>query len=68
MKHFIGAGALMVLALVVRFGMIQRFGLGIYVHDTIRVFPLRIIGFWFLMGIAGVWFVVAAYKLGRHST
>ena len=68
MKHFIGAGVLVVLALVVRFWALQRFGLGIYVHDTLRVFSLRIIGFWLLMGIAALWFVVAAYKLGRHST
>jgi hypothetical protein len=68
MKHFIGAGVLVVLALVVRFGAPQRFALGIYVHgDTLRAFPLRIIGFWLLMGIAAVWFVVAAYKFGRHS-
>jgi hypothetical protein len=68
MKHFIGAGVLVVLALVVRFGALQRFGLDIYAHDTLRVIPLRIIGFWLLMGIAAVWFVVAAYKFGRNST
>jgi hypothetical protein len=27
--------------------------------------PLRIIGFWLLMGVAAVWFVIAVYKFGR---
>jgi hypothetical protein len=32
MKHFIGAGVLVALALVVRLGTFQRFGLDIHVH------------------------------------
>ena len=68
MKHFIGAGVLVALALVVRLGAFQRVGLGIYVHDTYRVIPLRVVGSWLLMGIAVVWFLIAAYKFGRHSS
>jgi hypothetical protein len=68
MKHFIGAGVLVALALVVRLGAFQRVGLDIYVHDTLRVIPLRVVGFWLLMGTAIVWFLIAAYKFGRHSS
>lgn len=63
MKQFIGAGVLVALALVVRFGPFQRFGLDIQVHDMYRVVPLRVVGFWVLIGIAAVWFLVAAYKV-----
>lgn len=67
MRHFIGAAVLVALALAVRFWMFQRFGLDIHIHDTYYVIPLRIIGFWLLMGVAATWFVVAAYKFGRHT-
>ncbi len=33
MKHFIGVGVLVALALVMRIGVLQRVGLHIYVHD-----------------------------------
>jgi|HubBroStandDraft_4_1064222.scaffolds.fasta_scaffold54896_3 riboflavin transporter FmnP len=62
MKQFIGAGVLVALALIVRFWAFQRVGLDLYVHDSLRVIPIRVVGFWFLMGIAAVWFSVAAYK------
>jgi hypothetical protein len=65
MKHFIGVGVLVALALVVRFG--EPFGLDIHVHGTYWVVPLRVFGFWVLIAIAAVWFLVAAYKFGRHS-
>jgi hypothetical protein len=68
MRHFIGAGVLVALALVVRLRAFQRVGLDIYIHDTLRVIPLGVVGFWLLMGIAVVWFVVAAYKFGCHSS
>jgi hypothetical protein len=68
MKHFIGVGALVALALIVRLGAFERFGLDIYVHDTYRAVPLRVVGFWVLIGIAAAWFLVAAYKFGRHSS
>jgi hypothetical protein len=68
MKHFIGVAVRVALALAVRFLVLSRFSLDIQIHDTYYVMPpLRIIGFWLLMGIAAVWFVVAAYKFGRHS-
>jgi hypothetical protein len=68
MKHFIGIAALVALALAVRFFWIFRSTLDVIIHDTYYVIPLRIIGFWLLMGIAAVWFVVAAFKFGRHSS
>jgi hypothetical protein len=68
MKHFIAVGVLVILALVVRFGLFERFGLDISIHDTYWVIPLRAIGFWTLVGIAVVWFAIAAHKFGRHSS
>jgi hypothetical protein len=66
MKHFIGVAVIVALALVVRFLLFQRFALGFYRHaSTFQVIPVRIIGFWLLMGVAAVWFVVAAYKFVR---
>jgi heme/copper-type cytochrome/quinol oxidase subunit 1 len=68
MKHFIGIAVLVALALVVRLWAFPRFGLDIHIHDTYYVIaPLRIIGFWLLMGVAAVWFVIAAYKFGRST-
>jgi hypothetical protein len=64
-KHFVGVAVLVALALAVRFGVFQPLALDIHVHDTYYVMPpLRIIGFWLLMGIAAVWFVIA-WKSGR---
>jgi hypothetical protein len=69
MKHFIGLAALVVLALIVRFLLSPRPSLDLYVHATYFVGPpVRIVCFWFLMGVAAVWFVVAAFKFGRHSS
>jgi hypothetical protein len=68
MKHLIGAGVLVALALIVRLCAFRRVGLDIYVHDTYRVIPLRVIGFWLLMGIAVAWLSVAAYKFRRHGS
>lgn len=65
MKHFIGAAVLVVLALVVRYCLLQQFALDVHVHDRYFVIPLRIIAFWFLMGLAAAWFVIAAWKSGR---
>ena len=67
MKHFTGAGVLVALALVVRFWAFQRVGLDIYVHDTYRVIPLRLVGFWLLMGTAETWLSVVVYKR-RHGS
>jgi hypothetical protein len=69
MKHFLGAGTLVALALVVRLWAFQSIGLDIQLHDTYRVIPLRVVGFWVLMGIAATWFLIAAYKFRRrHSS
>jgi hypothetical protein len=67
-RHFIGAGVLVALALIVRLWIFQRVGLDIYVHNTYRVIPLRVVGFWLLMGIAVAWLSVAAYKLRSHRS
>ena len=54
--------------LALRFWVHGGMGLDIYVHDVYRVVPLSIIGFWLLMGIASVWFVIASYAfVRRHS-
>jgi hypothetical protein len=57
-----------VLALVMRLGAFSNMGLDIYVHDTYRVVPLRIVVFWLLIGIATVWFLIAAAKFARHDS
>jgi hypothetical protein len=68
MKHFIGVAVIVALALVVRFLLFQRFALGFYRHaSTFQVIPVRIIGFWLLMGVAAVRFVIAGFKFRRHS-
>jgi hypothetical protein len=65
MKHFIGVAMLVALALVVRFCGFQHFTLDIQMYDTYYVITPCIIGFWLLMAIAAVWFVIAAYKYSR---
>ena len=67
MKPFICAGVFVVLALVVRFGVFSRFGIGIHIHDTYYAISLRVVVFWLLIGIAAVWFLVGAYKLARQN-
>ena len=68
MKHFVGAGTVVALALVVRFWTFQSIGLDIHLHDAYQVIPLRVVGFWVLIGIAAAWFLIAAYKFRRHSS
>jgi hypothetical protein len=68
MKHFIGVAVLVVLALVVRFWLFPHFSLDVVVHAKYYVIPYRIIGFWLLMGVAAVWFVIAVFKFGRYKT
>jgi hypothetical protein len=60
MKHFIGVAVLVALALAVRFWAFQPLALDLHIHDTYYVIPLRIVGFWLLMGIAEAW-----WKSGR---
>jgi len=57
------------LAFLVRFSpLLQRTGLDVYVHDGYRVFPLRVVGFWGLLGLAAIWFLTAAIRLNRHPS
>jgi len=71
MKYFVSAGILAVLALVVRFGAINRLGsFGIYIllHDRYYFISMRGVAFWLLLAIAAVWFLMGAYRLARpHS-
>jgi hypothetical protein len=65
MKHFIGVAVLVTLALAVRFWAFPRSSLDCYgVHATYFVISLRTITFWFLIGTAAVWCVIA-WKSGR---
>ena len=68
MKHLIGAGLVAILAFVVRFVFRLPFGLDIYVHDTYRVVPLGIVGFWVLLALATAWLVIAALKVIRCAS
>lgn len=69
MKHLIGAGLVAILALVVRFVRLPfALDLDIYVHDTYRVVPLGIVGFWVLLAIAAAWLAIAAFKLIRRTS
>jgi hypothetical protein len=56
---------LLAVALALRFWVHTGVGFDIHVHDVYRVVPLNIIGFWLLMGIASVWFLIAAYAFIR---
>ncbi len=67
MKHFIGAGTLAALAVIVRLCAFQGIGLDIRIHDTYWVIPLRVVAFWVLIGIAAAWLCVAAYNFRRRS-
>lgn len=68
MKHLIGAGLVAILAFVVGFVLPLPFGLDIHIHDTYRLVPLRIVGFWVLLAIAAVWLVIAAFKVIRRNS
>src|SRR6266550_8624726 len=53
--------------LVLRFWLHTHIGLDIEIHDAYRVVPINVIGFWFLMGIASVWFLIVAWEsICRH--
>ncbi|MGB9435133.1 MAG: hypothetical protein WBQ89_23000 [Candidatus Acidiferrum sp.] len=68
MKHLIGAGLVIILAFVVRFVLPLSFALDIYVHDTYRVVPLRVVSFWTLLVISAAWLSFATFKLIRHTS
>jgi hypothetical protein len=65
-KHLIGAGLVTILAFVVRFVLPLPFAMDIYVHDSYRVVPLRVVSFWVLLVTSAAWLVIAAFKLIRH--
>jgi hypothetical protein len=66
MKHFIGALFFAVAALVVRFALPRSMRMDFHVQSTyFSVMPIRILGFWLLIGVAAVWFLIAAYKSAR---
>lgn len=51
MRHLIGIGVLLAMALVLRFCVHSGMGFDIYVHDVYRVVPLNATGFWLLLGL-----------------
>ena len=66
-RHLIGIGGLVAAAVALRFWLHTHTGLDIEIHDAYRVVPLNVIGFWFLMGIASVWFLIVAWEsICRH--
>jgi hypothetical protein len=68
MRHLVGIGVLVAVALALRFWLHSSLAFDISIHDLYRVVPLSVIGFWFLMGSAFVWFLVVAWaSIRRHS-
>jgi len=68
MKHLIGIGVLIAMAFGLRSRLQTSLALDIYIHDTYWAIPLRIVGFWCLMGTAFAWFLVFAWASIRcHS-
>jgi hypothetical protein len=65
-KHLIGAGLVTILAFVVRFVLPLPFAMDIYVHDSYRVVPLRVVSFRVLLVTSAAWLVIAAFKLIWH--
>jgi len=68
MKHFVGVGVLIALALLARFVVLQPFGVDIRVHDSFYVIPLGRIAFRLLIAMAAVWFFIGVYKVVHHSS
>jgi len=67
MRHPIGIGVLVAVALVLRFWLRRSLALDIQIHDVYRVVPISVIGFWFLIGSACAWFLVVAWaSIRRH--
>jgi len=67
MRHLIGIGVLVAMALVLRFWLGTRLALDIQIHDVYWAVPLNIIGFWFLIGSACFWFLIVAWtSIRRH--
>jgi hypothetical protein len=66
-KHSLYVGLLVAAALAFRFGPFNGVGLDLRLHDTYLVIPLSRIGFWSLIGIATVWFLVALLPFIRGT-
>lgn len=67
MRHVVGIGVLVAVALALRFWLHTGLALDISTHDVYRVVPLSVIGFWFLVGSASLWFLVVAWAaIRRH--
>lgn len=68
MKHLIAIGVLIAMAFALRSWLQANLALDIFIHDTYWAIPLRIVGFWCLMGTAFVWSLVFAWSsIHRHS-
>jgi hypothetical protein len=68
MRHIVGIGVLVAVALALRFLAALSLAFDISIHDVYRVVPLSVIGFWLLMGSAFVWIQVVAWaSIRRHS-
>ena len=68
MRNAIGIGVLVAVAFSLRLWLPPSVAFDIYVHDVYRVVHIEPICFWFLMGIACVWFlVVLRTSARRHS-
>jgi hypothetical protein len=67
LKHLVGIGVLIAMALIARSWPHSTFGLDIYIHGSYRVIPLAGITFWCLLGIALAWLLFfACISIRRH--
>jgi hypothetical protein len=60
MKHLVGVGVLIAMALIARSWPHSTLGLDVHIHDSYRVIPLTSITFWGLLGIALAWLLLFA--------
>jgi amino acid transporter len=69
MKHYIGIAVLVALAFIERLlPFALRFvGLDIHIHDEYVVVSSRIVLFWFLIGIAAIWFLFVVGRRPRRA-
>jgi hypothetical protein len=67
-KQFWGPGVLLALAFLVSFSPLRRAGLDVHVRDAYRVVPLRVVGFWGLLGAAAIWLLIIAVRFNRRRS
>jgi hypothetical protein len=67
MKHLVGIGVLIAMALIARSWPQSTLGLDIQIHDSYRVIPLTVISFWCLLGIALAWLLFFACLTIRRN-